>query len=246
MFCCNASMNLTPIIVIAMSCMPLLTCMERQAMAEDPVVEPRADVAVSQAAMAYQLAIQGQRTKSSVLMLAAMEIIGPLKTAKAPADLEKESRDASDGEKAMVSFDVVDWQEKAREYAKDDKIQLAFIEDRIEKLNSRGIVNLPPGAGSVNIGTTRYVILDSGVLGQGETTSLGNIQVRAREYACVGVVGDVSSELTVAVVDDAGHVEGGESIRGFGMFGWTPKRNHAAQITVRNNGNPSAYLIIGH
>lgn len=224
----------------------LLLSGSRLAFAQEATSQPKPDASVSQAAIAYQLAIQGQRSKSPVLMLAAIEMIGVLKTGDAPADLKKEGKQTSNKPaQDALTLDVSMWPERARDYAKDDKKLLAFVEDRIEKLGSRDVL-APAGSYQKFFGGTRYTVLDSGFIGTGDTAILRNIQVAGGKFACVGVIGEIDSDLFFQVIDDTGNKQGGESFRGLCIYSWTPARTHACALSVTNSGKPCAYVIVGH
>jgi hypothetical protein len=214
---------------------------------EEKADKAKAQAAVSQAVLAYQLAIQGQQTKSPILMLAACETIGMLKTKTRDAGVQREATGTKSTAKAPISLDVLDWQEKAREFAKADKQLLALVDNRIEQMNSRGIINPPSGAYSKYFGSTRYLVLDSGYLPNGGSIRLRNIRVTAREFACVGVVGDVDSDLAFTASDEAtGEEQGANTFRGFAIYSFVPKRSGSLSIRVSNNGGGCPYVIIGH
>ncbi len=228
-------------------CMALTFAVQEAASAEKKADESKPQAAVSQAVLAYQLAIQGQHTKSPILMLAACETIGVLKTKDRDARVKKETTGAKPAAKSPISLDVVEWQEKAREYAKTDKQLLALVENRIEQMNSRGILNTRAGAPTKYFGSTRYTVLDADFLPRGESTALHHIYVAGGEFACVGVVGDIESELSFTVVDEStGEEQGGNSFRGFAIYSWTPKRTHPITVRVSNNGAACSYVVIGH
>lgn len=231
---------------VVLKTIPHATGQEKKTPA-DAVTQVQDDPAVSQAVLAIRLAVQGEATRSPMLMLAAAEILGQLKTNDNPSDVKRsvKSETPSD-QKKRLSVDIKEWQEKAIEYAKGDKELTAVVETFVEKQSSRGIINAPKNAGLLKLGTSTYRIIDSGFLAAGDTVLLTNLQYAGGSNATLGVVADVDSSFVMSGRDFKGGVMGGESLRGFGLLSWSPPMTGAYSLTIRNTGADTAYVVIAN
>jgi len=211
---------------------------------EDVIEKKPANPAVSQAATAFQLAIEGQRTKSAVLMLAAIELIGGLKASEKSLDAQDGENRLKEAPKEGASLDPADWQEKAREYAGEDKVALAFVDARIEQLSSRALVQYPKSATREYFGNAAFAVLDRGTLQPGQSATYPNIPVVGGRIATLGAVGNPDSDLDFVITDGSRPIRV-ESFRGIALMTWVPGRGQrvAVQVTNRSDQETACLLI---
>jgi hypothetical protein len=118
----------------------------------------------SQAVLATQLALQGEKRKSPILLLAAAELVRDLKESGRPADkVQFEGKEPPASDKEPLTLSVAALADKAKIYAKGDKDLSALVEKRAEQLTSRGL-NPTVGAKlpSIKIKDITYKILGGG------------------------------------------------------------------------------------
>lgn len=195
--------------------------------------------AVSQAALAAQLALEGEKRHSAVMMLAAAEILGELKESAKPTTAvkaEKAPAKAAQGGKKAPSLDVGDLIDKAREFAKDDPALKALVERRA---TSRGLIfsqgqNRP----SVVIRGTSFKIMDKDVLPPGDTVTYRGLTFEAGKPAIVFVSGDGDGDLDLWVSDSATGSPIGQDTDGTSqcVVEWLPLGQEAVTVQVRNVG----------
>jgi hypothetical protein len=168
-----------------------------------PDVEP----AISLAATACQLAMEGQRRRSPTLMLAAAELLGGLKEGGGNVKGVKVSVEGGkvEGDKKPLTLSVADWVEQAREFAKADKELSAFLEKRLDQLNTRGLIfSQGVDKESVNLRGTTFKVISRGVIGAGQTLTLSNVIFEANKPGMILVVGDGDGDLDLFVSSGLG------------------------------------------
>ena len=209
---------------------------------EEPSDSKKNNPVVSQAATAFQLAIEGQRTKSPVLMLAAIELIGGLKTSERALRQENDSVLLKNSKEGTLSLDPVDWQEKAMEYSAGDKTTLAFVEARVEKLSSRQLISYPTTAYKENFGNATFAVLDRGILQPGQNATYANIPVVGGKIATLGAVGDPDADIEFVITDGRRPIRI-ESFRGIALMTWVPGVGQRIGVQITNRGSSETECV---
>ncbi|MBY0527293.1 MAG: hypothetical protein K2R98_28110 [Gemmataceae bacterium] len=164
--------------------------------------KPEPQPAISMAAMATQLALEGQKRKSPTLMLAAVELLGPLKegAGKVKDVTSKTEGMAAKSDKQALKLNVTDWIDLAKEYAKNDKELSAFLEKKIEELSKRGLIyNQGKDKTSLDVKGTTYKVISSGVIAPNQVLTLSNVIFEGNKPAVIAVIGDGDGDLDLYV-----------------------------------------------
>ena len=204
----------------------------------------------SQAMLATQLALQGEKRKSPILLLAAAELLRDLKESdKSTKDVKFEGAGAEGSEKGPLSLSVAALADKAKTYAKKDKNLSALVQKRAEQLTSRGI---DPSVGE-KLETFRYKdlafkILGGGRIRLGSSVTVKNVPFEANKLAMVGAIGEnASSNLVLEVRDENGRrVENPPSVNSRSIVAWFPNRAESYTVTIYNNGDDQRVFLLAN
>lgn len=213
--------------------------------AEKPADNP----AIEQAALAAQLAMEGQRRQSPILMLAAVELLGGLQASDRDTDdvTAETTGGEGDTEKESIDLDPQSLVDLAQEYAAADEEMAAFVAAQVEALSSRGLVwsqgaDLP----SETIAGTTFKIIDSGLINAGATLTLSNVIFEGGRPAIVAVIGDGDGDLDLWVYDGNNGVEIGEDtdLTSRCVVEWTTRYEGPFTIEVSNVGDVAEYYVV--
>ena len=204
---------------------------------------------MSQAALAAELALRGEKRRSAVLLLAAAELLGELK--ESPRDIKTikvEVPESSEADKQLPSLDVRELVRKAREYAKGDEKLSALVENRMEQLSSRGltptsqVMKLP----DARIKHLTFKVLLVSKIFPGRYTELKNVQFEGGELAIVGVVGDGDGDLDLHVYDgnSGGLIGKDEDSTSKCQVNWKPRYRGPFTIRVKNVGQQWEKFVV--
>jgi hypothetical protein len=202
----------------------------------------------SQAMLATQLALQGEKRKSPILLLAAAELVRDLKESeRSTKEVKFEGAGADD--KSPLTLTVAGLADKAKSYAKKDKDLSALVQKRAEQLTSRGI---DPSVGE-KLDTVRYKDLAFKILGGGRirlasSATVKNVPFEANKLAMVGAIGENSSaNLVVEVRDENGKkIENPPSVDSRSIIVWFPNRAESVTVTIYNNGNDQKVVLLAN
>lgn len=204
----------------------------------------------SQAVLATQLALQGEKRKSPILLLAAAELVRDLKqSARQAKGTKLEGDGAKSSEKDALKLSVAELADKAKTYAKKDKSLSALVQKRAEQLTSRG---LDPRVGekltSVQIKDITYKIVGGGRISAFGSGSLNNVPFVENKVAMVAAIGENSMDsLTIEVRDQNGKViQNPPNVTARFLTVWIPFRAEAYNVTVRNNGPEQKVAILAN
>lgn len=206
--------------------------------------------AVEQAALAARLALQGEKTRSPILLLAAAEILGNLRESPRDVDDVKAQFKGSGAEsdkKETGDLSVRRLVQLARECAKDDPELTKFIESRLKNLSSRGIIySQGKDKPSMKLMGTTFKVVKAGVLRSGYTYTASNVIFEGRKPAVVAVVGDGDGDLDLAVYDDdgGGLIDEDDDITSQCIVQWTPRWEGPFRIKVSNVGDIAERFVV--
>lgn len=218
---------------------------------EEPLIKNKREKTpgFDQAVLATQLALEAHARKSPTLMLAAIELLANLKESGRSLKQVKGKTQGSNGKNAKrpLSLQVADWVEAARAYAKDDKELSAFLEKRLEKLSSRGII-YAQGAGKpeVTVRGVTFKVIKSGVLGSGQILTLSNVRFEGNKPAALAVVSDGDGYTGLGVVDELTGKVIGKDIDGgkVNLVRWFPSQERPVTVKVPNVGNRATQYVV--
>jgi hypothetical protein len=207
---------------------------------EAPAVKVEVSPSVSQAGLAAKLAMEGEKRRSPVLLLAAAEILGNLKEGEAKSDVAQEKPENPQAtDKQAIELNLRDLTDKAVEYAKNDPKLSALVESRVEQLSTRGLV-YSQGAGLPSFKTPlgTFKLVDSGVLGRGDVKRLTNVRFEGGEPAVVLVIGDGDGDLDLWVHDEntGGLIGDDTDDTSECIVAWTPRYTGPFTIRIANVG----------
>lgn len=214
---------------------------------EKKQIEP----AVSQAALAAELALRGEKRQSPILLLAAAELLGGVKESPRDASEVVIQQDESSAQKrTQLSSKSEPLVQSALEYAKGDEELLSFLKGRIEQLSSRGLVvsqgkDLP----SVVIKGTTFKVLLKGKLLPGKFIELGNVIFEGKEPAIVLVAGDGDGDLDTWVYDanTGGEIGKDTDNTSTCLIQWVTRFEGPFKIRVRNVGQQwENYVVLAN
>ena len=147
-----------------------------------------------------------------------------------------------------LSTDIKEWAALAREYAKSDKELSAFLDKRLEKLGTRGLIYVQgTDLKTVDLKGTKFKVIQSNVLSADQYYRAGNVKFEAGKLAGVGLVVDPGTNLVLTVEDAAtglpvGKVERGAE--GNQVCVWFPSSDKPHNIKVSNFGTAPARFIV--
>ena len=168
--------------------------------------------AVTSAALAAQLALEGERRKSPLLLLAAAELLGDLRESRQRPEVERASEPAAEAPasatapKKPIELSVPALVARARAHAGTDE----KLSDIVDQFSSRGL-SYQQGASkpSVDVQGRAFKVIDQGVIGAGETITLSNVIFDASDPAAIIVSGDGDGDVDLWVYDgDSGGLIG--------------------------------------
>ncbi len=204
----------------------------------------------SQAILATQLAMQGEKRKSPILMLAAAELVRGLKASDRSAkDAQLQGAEAATSDKDGLTLSVAALADKAKTYAKGDKDLSALVAKHAEQLTSRG---LDPTVGgslpSVRIKDITYKILGGGRVAMDGSARMRNVPFEAGKLAIVAAVGEVSLDNLVVEVHDANGriIESPPGVKGRFLVAWVPSRAESVTIVVHNGGAEQRVALLAN
>jgi hypothetical protein len=241
------------VVLWAAQCGVAAEAKKAKAKAAKPAPDEKVEIspALSQAGLAARLALEGERRRSPILLLAAAEILGNLKEGEAQSEVaveEPEQPEATD--KTAVGLSLPQLIDKAVEYAKPDPKLSELVESRVEQLSTRGLVydqgvDLP----SLRTPLGTFKVIDAGVLGRGDTKRWTNVRFEGRRPAVVVVIGDGDGDLDLWVYD--GNTGGliGEDIDTTSecVVAWTPRYTGPFTIRVSNVGRfAERYVLLAN
>lgn len=209
--------------------------------------------AISQAALAARLALQGEKRRSPIMMLAAAEILAGLKEGKdnpgykGDTEKEKDVKTKGDEKKGSPQLSIKYLAKKALEFSKGDAKLTQFIESRLENLSSRGLVySQGVGLKSITLRGATFKVIDSGVLRPGYRRRVTNVKMEGRRPAMIMVVGDGDGDLDLFVYDSVSGGRIGQDTRSssIGSVLWTPRYTGPFHVHVVNNGRFSERYVI--
>jgi hypothetical protein len=211
--------------------------------------KPRVGPGFSQALLATQLALQGEKRKSPIMLLAAAELVRDLKESERSTKEVKFEGAGAAADKAPLSLSVAGLADKAKAYAKKDKDLSALVQKRAEQLTSRGV---DPSVGE-KLETVRYKDLAFKILGGGKISTSGSATVRnvpfeANKLAMIGAIGESSSSnLVVEVRDENGRkIENPPSVDSRSIIVWFPNQAQTVTITIYNNGGDQRVVLLAN
>jgi hypothetical protein len=199
----------------------------------------------SQAMLATQLALKGERMRSPILMLAAAELLMDLKESGKSTQEIKMKGEGGDSSIKLTPADLV---QKAKRFAGGDKDLSALVEKRAEQLSSRG---LAPSVGeklqTIKQGGYTFKLLGGGKIpARGEIT-LGNIPFVAGKPAIIAAGGENHQNLVVEVRDEAGTViRNPSNVTSRVLTIWLPANQQTVSATVRNEGDEEIVALIAN
>ena len=245
-----------PCLVVVFSCLAVLVTAQWGLAAENAKIEANVaqaektavSPAVSQAALAARLALEGEKRKSPILMLAAAEILGNLKEGQSKSEPKgAHEAKADESDKEAIEMDPRQLADKAVEYAKGDKELSEFVTSRLEQLSTRGLV-YSQGAGLPSFKTPlgTFKLIDADVLSRGETTRLTNVRFEGGEPAVVLVIGDGDGDLDLWVYDEnsGGLIKKDTDTTSECMASWTPRYTGPFTIRVKNVGSIAERYVV--
>jgi len=205
---------------------------------------------VQQAALAARLALQGEKMQSPILLLAAAELLGQLRESGREAEGVKaqlQGTASSTEKEAPGQLSVRRLVELARRFAGDDAELKQFIDSRLERLRSRGLIygqgkKLP----TVKLRGHTFKVLEADVLGPGQTFTAWNVIFEGRRPAAVVVVGDGDGDLDLYVYDDdsGGLIGLDDDTTSFCVVEWTPRWEGPFRIKVTNVGSIAERFVV--
>lgn len=218
---------------------------------EEPLIKNKREKTpgLDQAVLATQLAMEGHARKSPTLMLAAIELLANLKESDRSLKQLKDKTQGTEGksDKRPLSFQLGDWVDAARAYAKDDKELSAFLEKRLEKLSSRGIIYAQGvGKPEVTVRGVTFKSIKSGVLNGGQILTLSNVRFNGNQPAVVAVVSDGEGYTGLGVIDEqTGNVIGKDTDGGkVQLVRWYPTEERPVTIKVPNVGGRATQFVV--
>lgn len=205
---------------------------------------------LSQAALAAQLALEGEKRKSPTLLLAAAELLGELKDSPKESAAKKEPGKKKVADKTPPKLDVQELVDAAAKYAKGDEKLSALIESRREQLASRGLT-LVQGIGkrSVVVGGVTFKVIDEGVIGARDEIRLTNVVFEGDKPAVVLVAGDGDGDLDLWVYDgNTGGLIGKDTDATSNcMVAWVPRYEGPFTVRIANVGQiAEKYFILAN
>ena len=208
----------------------------------DPRKDKQPPSSLSQPSLAIQLALEGQKRKSPTLMLAAIELLAPLKeSARSIKDVKQEQTGETTGK--GMSLNVADLVDQARDFAKGDKEMSALLDERLKSLTSRGLIynqgkNLP----SINVKGLTFKILWTSDLQPGQEYKGNNLIFEANRPADVVVIGDVGASLDMLVSDNLGAL--GRRVGDLCAVSWNPITERSVNVSVINTGRFATKIVV--
>lgn len=215
--------------------------------------KPVESVGVSGAVLAARLALEGESTKSPLMLLTAADLLEGVKSSDRAADgLKAEEKAngkgaASDGDKQAPSLDPKVLRQRALELAASDE-ERALLQRWNERPASRGLIySQGKVRKGVEIKGVTYKVIGDGVLNPGSKQTLSNVIFEGKKPAIVAVIGDGDGDLDLWVYD--GNTKGliGEDTDDTSVcrVAWTTKFEGPFQIEVANVGEiAERYIVI--
>lgn len=224
---------------------------------QEAVEKAAKEPAIAQASLAAQLALEGQKRQSPILLLAAAELLGDLKQGARTPEAVKISaqnggapaKPAAEAEQKPLPLKMNALVEAARKYAQNDTQLKALIDARAEAGGSRGII-YSQGKDMPKIdfrGTTFVCLKQDGYLAPGDTLTLSNVIFEGRKPAVVAAIGDGNGDLDMWVYDENtdGLIGKDTDSTSNCVVNWTPRYEGPFRIRVANVGRlPERYYIL--
>jgi len=205
-----------------------------------------------QAILANQLAMEAHARKSPILMLAAIELLANLKESDRSSKAVKTKTQGTAGksDKKSPTLQLGDWVDAARAYAKDDKELTAFLEKRLEKLSSRGIIYAQGvGKSEVTVRGVTFKVIKSGVLFGGQILTLSNVRFNGNQPAVLAVVSDGEGYTGLGVIDERTNTVIGKDTDGgkVNLVRWYPTEERPVTIRIPNVGSrATSYMVLAN
>jgi hypothetical protein len=204
--------------------------------------------AMSHAALAAQLALEGEQSKSPVMLLAAAELLADLKQSprQSKAKVEKKSPAAPNG-KGDLKLEYRALLDRARQLAKADPQLRTLVEARIEQMTSRGL-NYGQGVNkeSVQVQGVTFKVIDSGWLSPGEVIQYHNVIFEGGKPAIVLAIGAGGGDLDAWVYDDntGGLIGADTDPTSNCVIHWTPRYEGPFTVRLKNVGGLSERYVL--
>ena len=206
--------------------------------------------AIQQAAIGYQLALLGDKNKSSNMLLAAAELLGGMKQSPRDVELNKQASESESGDKSPHNMSFGSMLDRAIEYASEDAKN--HVKSQVDKLRTGKGLTWSDGKDleSVNVGGKTFKIIDHDVIKPGQTCTYTDLDFEGGEHAKIVVIGDGDGDLDLWVFDGAGK----KSLMDKDTDGtsrcvadWNPKWDGPFTARVKNVGRVAEeYLIIAN
>lgn len=202
--------------------------------------------ALSRAALAAQLAMEGEKRKSPILLLAAAELLGGLKeSARKTEPIEVQGK--QDDSKKPPKLDVAHLVELAREYTKGDDELAALVDKRLEKLSQRGLIyEQGKDLEDIKLEGLNFKVLYVGVVGVGQYLRLDNVIFDAGRPAVIAVVGDGDGDLDLGVFDGRTErlIGKDDDYSSVCVVDWLPSAQRPHTVLVVNEGKIAERFVV--
>jgi len=221
----------------------------RRKAAPPPAQRAKVDPGISQAALAAELAMEGEKRHSPILLLAAAELLGNLKESPrkySPTVSFLGTLPAGAGKQAL-KLDFHALIDRARELAKGDAKLAPLVEARAEQLSSRGLIE-KQGANlkSVEIGKFTFKVIDADIIPPGKAVELRNVIFEGGQPGAIVVVGDGDGDLDLWVYDGDSEARLGEDTGPTSrcVVTWAQGSEGPVTIRIANAGKASEKFVV--
>lgn len=204
--------------------------------------------AFERGALAAQLALEGERRGSPVLLLAAAEVLAGLKESARDTRDVRVAGEAGAKPVGGAKLSPTGLIDRARELAKGDEALKAVVEKAAERFASRGLA-AEQGQKMANFETDAgtFKLVDRDVIQPKEMKMYENVIFEAGKVAAVAVIGTGAGDLDLLVHDGGtGALVGkDDDATSRCLVQWIPAREGPFTIKVGNAGGAAEeYLLI--